>query len=425
MNEQHADHIQPHLEEIDLVDYINVVSAYRRTIVRNVVVVAVLVGIITLFLPKRYVAETSLLPPDDAQSSSLLSTLAGTPLAQLGISPASSTSDLFVQILQSRSVLDQVVQTAFDDGHGKTRPLMEIMKIRSREGARKVLQQSIRVSASTEGVIRLAVEMPRPKLAADVANAFVAALDQINQEKYTTRAKNSRIYIEQQLEETEQKLKQAADSLMVFKETYKAVSLEEQTKVAIEQAGEIKGKIIAKEVELGVALQTMKANNVYIVQLKKEIEELNKQYNKMQIGDAASLINATEFYIPFSEVPEVGLKLANLTRNMKVQQTVWELLNQQYYQAKIQEARDTPTVQVLDEAIPPEKAAKPQKKLLVIVAAFLALMMSIFWAFIKTYWEKTKHEGNSPQFITDMNQDYQLVKKWIEDRTRQKNKNYN
>ncbi|MBN2012883.1 hypothetical protein JW960_26370 [candidate division KSB1 bacterium] len=398
---------QPAIEEVNLVDYINVVTNHRWMIIRNVFFVAVVVAILSYLLPKQYSAETSLLPPNDSQSGGLMSALAGTPLMQLGISPVTSTSDLFVQILQSRSVLDQVLQTSFTDKQGEKRDLIDILKFTSPEKARRALVKSLTVSASTEGVIRVQVEMKSAKLAADVANAFVAALDQINQEKYATRAKNSRVYIEQQLKQTEQKLKEAADSLAAFQQKYKAIALEEQTKIAIEKAGEIKGNIVAKEVELGVALQTMKANNVHIVQLQKEIEELKKQYNRMQFGDVTDLASADEFYIPFSEVPDVSLKLATLSRDVKVQQTVWELLNQQFYQAKIQEARDTPTVQVLDEAVPPEIQSKPKKKLLVIVAAFLAFIMSIFWAFILTYIARVQREGDYPQFIVDLKSDYQ------------------
>ena len=194
---------------------------------------------------------------------------------------------------------------------------------------------------------------------------------------------------------TEEKLGTASKELVAFQEQNKAVSLEEQTEAAIKEAGELKGNIIAKEVELGVALQSLKPDHISIIKLRKELEELNKQYNYLQYGDDNNPEKQKEFYIPFSNVPEIGLELARLTRNVKVQETVWELLNQQYYHAKIQEARDTPTIEVLDIAVVPETRSKPKRKLLVLVGGFLAIMFNIFWVFAKDFYEKLKSDPTS------------------------------
>jgi tyrosine-protein kinase Etk/Wzc len=249
------------------------------------------------------------------------------------------------------------------------------------------------------------VEMGDRHLAAAVADAYAEELDKINKEKSISRAKSSRIYIENQLKKTEKNLKQASEALAQFQEKHKAVSLEEQTKTAIEKAGEVKGRILVKEVELGVMLQTMKPDNPSVVRVQKELDELKKQYQQLQYGDDISLEDQQEFYVPFSAVPEVGLKLAELTREVKVQETVWELLNQQYYQAKIQEARDTPTVQVLDKAVPPERRTKPKRKLLVLVAGTLSLFLTIFWAFVLEYFEKLQAREKEFQKVKGMFQE--------------------
>ena len=210
----------------------------------------------------------------------------------------------------------------------------------------------------------------------------------------------------------------ASEKLVKFREKYKAVSLKEQTKAAIEEAGAVKGKIIVKQVELGVALQTMKPENVFIIKLKKELEELKKQYNYLQYGNGEALEDKKEFYIPFADVPGVGLELANLLRDVKVQETVWGLLNQQYYQAKIQEARDTPTIQVLDEAVPPESKTKPKRKILILVGGFLALIFSIFFAFTAEFLERLKSDSSSSgkmnEMIDSVKRDWDGIKKSID-----------
>ncbi len=396
-------------DEINLFDYLNVLVKRRWMIVRNVVITAFGILIISFFLPKSYTARTTLLPPDESQQSGILTSLVGSPLANFGLPQATSTSDLFVQILMSRTVFDNVLQTKFTYNNKPARNLLSILNYESLEKARKALNKNVNISTSQEGIITIKVELFNRKLAADVANSFVTELDKVNMEKNTSRAKNSRVYIENQLKLTEKKMREASDSLALFKEQYKAVSLEDQTRTAIEKAGEIKGNIIAREVELGVALQTMKADNVYIIQLKKEIEELKKQYNYLQFGDSVALSETSEFYIPFANVPEVGLELARKIRDVKVQETVWELLNQQYYQAKIQEAKDTPTVQALDKAVPPEQRSRPKRKILILVFSFLAFIGSIFWAFALEYFEHVKDDPNSKQLMETVRTDARRV----------------
>ncbi|MDW7682382.1 MAG: GNVR domain-containing protein, partial [bacterium] len=268
-----------------------------------------------------------------------------------------------------------------------------------------------------------------PQLAANVANALVEQLDRINKEKSSSKAKNSRVYIENQLKQTEEKLKRASEELVDFKKKHKAVALEQQTEAAIKEAGEIKGRIIAKEVELGVAMQSLKPDHISIIRLKKELEELRKQYDYLQYGGEESFKTAKEFFIPFAEVPGVGLDLARLMREVKVQETVWELLNQQYYHAKIQEARDTPTVQVLDEAVPPETRSKPKRKLIVLVGAFLLLLGSVFWAyaldFYQTLQQDPKSRAKSQLMFKDFKSDIDKLKSLTKRKKRNQKKRSN
>ncbi len=408
--------------EIDLWDYVMVLHKHRKMIFRNVIVVAIAIALISIVLPRTYTAVTTILPPEEAQPIDLFSALYNSPLSNLIFNETKTTSDLYVEILKSRSVLDLVLSQEFrypkNSKKAQKKTLLQILNLKSFEKGRKKLLSKMSVKASQEGIITLSVELNDRYLAPDVANALVEALDKINKEKISSRAKNSRIYIENQLKITEEKLKAASAELVKFQEKYKAISLEEQTKAAIEKAAELKGKILAKNVELGVALQTMKPNNVYVVQLKKEIEELERQYNYLQYGKGkADVQDQKEFYIPFANIPEVGLELANLMREVKVQETVWELLNQQYYQAKIQEARDTPTIQVLDEAIPPEISSKPKRKLLVLVGSFLALIFSMFWAFVAEYFERLREQTERYQqtssIIQDLKRDWGQIRNYV------------
>ena len=159
--------------------------------------------------------------------------------------------------------------------------------------------------------------------------------------KAVSRARNSRVYIESQLSETLGRLNQATRDLADFQRQNPGGGAGgEQTKSAMERAGEVKGQMIAKEVQLGIMRQTMKPANPLIEKAQREFAELQRLYDRMQFGD----VKKTQDYdLAFDQVPDLGIHLAALLREVKIQETVlYALLNQQFYQARIEEARDTP-----------------------------------------------------------------------------------
>jgi uncharacterized protein involved in exopolysaccharide biosynthesis len=269
------------------------------------------------------------------------------------------------------------------------------------------------------------VELDDPKLAANVANACAEELDGVNQEKSVSRAKNSRIYIESQLAVTEKNLAEKTKLLVEFQQKNRAVSLENQMLASIRQVAELKGQIIAKEVQIGVMKQSMKATNPLVIRAQNELNELNRRYNELQYGADAEEKKDQEFYLPFADVPELGLQLAELTRDVSVQETVWELLNQQYYQAKIEEARDTPTVQALDRAIPPERRSFPKRKLMVVVAGLVSFVLSVIFAFIQEYASSVKERPEEKEqwdeIVESLKVDVSQFKEFV---ARNKRKNF-
>ncbi len=367
--------------ELNLVELLGRVVSNRWLILRNALVGAIALGLLSFLLPRRYTAVTTLLPPAEMPQSALQGLAAELPTVPFVLPKATSPAALFVEILKSRSARENVLQRTFSRNKREA-PLLQLLHAKSMESGLERLRRCTTVFASDQGIITIMVEMPEAQLAADVANAMVEALDQVNREKSVSRAKNSRLYIEQQLAQTEQKLREASQALASFQATHKAIALEEQTKAAIESAGDLKGRIIAKQVELGTLRLIMRPDNPEVIMAQRELEEMQARYNALQFGEEPAPKENKEFYIPIAELPEVARQLAELIREVKVQETVWELLNQQYYQAKIQEARDTPTVQQLDPAVPPERPSKPRRVLLMVVAGLVGGIATSIWLLV-------------------------------------------
>lgn len=371
-------------KEVNLWDYLMVLAKWRRMIGLNFIGVCLLVVLISLFLPKWYTATTSILPPQgEGGGLSLPSGLATLASLSGGLSlPGTATpSDVFAAILKSRSVAERVI---------RVNGLMKVYKVKDLQEAMRTLHNHSNIDVSPEGIIRIEVTEKDPSLAARVANSLVEALDGVNREKSTSRAKSARIFIEKRLDSTKAELKRAEERLRRFQEVHKAISLSDQTKAAIEKAADLRAEKAVLEIKLGVLCQSMGGTHPQVQRLRTQINEYDKQLRKMEFGGGED-----DFLLPFSQVPSFALELARLARDLKVEEEIFEFLTQQYEQAKIQEKRDTPTVQVLDEAIPPTQKSKPKRTVLVGLAGLLSLFVGVFLAFGLEYMERVSSSAES------------------------------
>jgi len=399
-------------EQIDLLDFLLALVNRRWMIVKTTFLAAVLALLLTFLIPKKYTATAILMPPAEGEKNSMLGVFSQVSVPGLSLPSNTTSAEILVQILKSRAVGERVLNRFFHV-ENDTLPLYRILKAPSSDIACWGLPNIVAFTVSEQGFIAIAAKMHNPQIAADVANAFVTELDNVNQEKSVSRAKSSRIYIAEQLVETEKKLTEATERLALFQQQNKTIALEEQTKASIEQAGELKGQILAQEIQLGVMLKSMKSENPLVVQTRRQLEALNRRYQELQHGGSPTSKN-DDVFLPITDVPHVGVQLALLLREAKAQETVWQLLNQQYYQAKIEEARNTPTVQVLDVAVPPPFPSSPKRKMWVFVFALLGFFLGIvavfFQAYVKQLESRPQEKARWLQMMGNLRDDVHAVK---------------
>jgi uncharacterized protein involved in exopolysaccharide biosynthesis len=233
-----------------------------------------------------------------------------------------------------------------------------------------------------------------------MANTYLDALDRINRTVNITEGQRKRIFLEKRLKEAKNDLSRAEIELKEFQEKYKLVSIEEQAKVAIEGAAKIKGEIIVAHTELEVLKQFGTGRQNEAIMLKSKIAELQNQLAKIESGNPGTNVlkengmveGESNFYIPFNELPALGMQLGRLIREAKIQEKVFELVTSQYEMAQIEEAKDVNTIQILDHAVPPDKKSSPKRALIVILSTVVALFLSIFLAFFVEYFQRLKIE---------------------------------
>jgi len=365
--------------EGSIVDYASAVWRRRWMIATLCVVALLLAFVISILLPKTYDSVATVLAPKEGAAGGLLPGLtASSGLLQqvVGLSLPSLTPnrDLLISVLRSRTIADSVV-AKFD--------LQQRYRERYREDAINRLRRVTTVSLTKEGVIAVRVEDTDATGAAEMANYYVELLDRLVAQYSRGEAGRQRGFLTAQLASAKADLDTAEEELRRFQEKNRAIVLQEQTKGAIEAAARLKGEIIAGEVQLQALRNFATEANPEIVLLRRRIDEMKRQLGQMQYGDgSAPTPNAgrRDFSVPFAKVPEVGLELARLTRQVKIQETLVTLLTQQGEQARLVEAKDVPVVQVLDRAVPSERPIRPRVAVNIAVSVAGSLLLGVFLA---------------------------------------------
>ena len=380
----------PQTDEVTLFDYWQVISKRKWGIVALCAVMTMGTLVVSFLLPKIYESTATLLPQLESNNGvglgALFASGAASSAAQsLGISlpgsPATPT-DVFTAMLKSRIMADDIIRR-FD--------LMEHYETKTMHDARGSLEGATRIVVTKEKVIKVAVEDKDPQLASDIANFYVSNLDRLNQTLSVSKARENRKFIEQRVAETQTALVKVEDALKEFQTQNRTVAIEAQSKAMIEATAMIQAQIMAQEVQLQVMGSYLSSNNPEIARVQSSISELRKQLQIMETGKSGKeRLPGDRLRPAITSVPTLALEYGRLARDLKVQETLYALLISQYEQAKLTEARDTPTVQVLDPAIPAERKSRPKILLNVLIAGILSLFVGLFWAFVRGAMDRRK-----------------------------------
>jgi len=383
-------------DEVSLLDYWRITWKHKWLIGILFLISTIGTLVISSLLPKIYVSRASIIVPTEVGAGGLLtsmaSAVAGQEIANLAIPSLPSMTpnkDLFLSILKSRTIAKAVV---------KGLNLGEYYKTSHIEKAANRLRKATNITTSREGVISVVVEDAAPTVAANIANTYLEYLDRLMARFGAGAAGRQRVFIERRLVTTKRDLKQAEEGLRTFQEKNRTISLQDQARGAIGVTTQLKGEIIATEVQLQMVRNFATEANPIVISLRRRIDELKKQLAQMQFGaglDLPSVGNNSghsqkELHLPAVRFPEVGLAYARLIRDLKVQEIVYSLLTQQLEQTKIVEAKDTPVVQVLDRAVPAIRHSRPKVKLNVAIAGVASLFLGIFIAFLLEYTHRRK-----------------------------------
>ena len=367
----------------------------RRGMLYRVSLYALLASTLVAFLiPKRYESTARLMPPDNQSGSGLAMAaaamsgaagaggLGGIASDLLGLK---STSDVFVGILGSRTAEDKLIQQ-FD--------LKKLYGDRRMEDARKDLAEHTAISVDRKSqIISITVTDRSPQRAAAMGQAYVEELNNLVAALSTSSARRERIFLEGRLQTVSQDLEAAEKEFSQFASKNTAIDIKEQGKAMVEAAAMLQGQFIAAQAQYEGLREIYTDNNPRVRSAKARIDELQRQLEKLG-GKGESSINASSqpgdsMYPSIRKLPLLGVTYADLYRHTKIQEAVLETLTKEYELAKVQEAKEIPTVKVLDTANTPDKKSFPPRLLIIFLGTTLAFATAACWVFGKTAWDAT------------------------------------
>ncbi len=364
-------------QDINMYHYLQVLAKWRRFLLINIGVVVVAVAVVTFFMPNLYLSTASILPPkQDSGMGGAISQLTKDflPSGMLGKLGVNQGSYNYLAILNSRSAKDSVVRK-FD--------LINVYDVshKSMEGAIRELENRCTFEIGENGDITVAVLDEDATRAAAMANYFVEVLNTISIQLSTQEARNNREFLGKRYDQAREDMRMIEDSMKAFQTKYGIYALPEQTKAAIEAAAQIKAQSSIAEVELGILERSLGRDNSQTRLKEMEIHELNSKLRALKFGSDTPTDRDLELFVPFKDVPEVGIRYLRLYREFEIQAKIMQLVIPMYEQAKVEEQKTVPVVLVLDTAVPADKKDRPKRSLLVLttfIMGFFLFTMIVF-----------------------------------------------
>lgn len=373
--------------QADLLEILLVLAREKKPIFKITGALTLLATIVVFVMPKLYTATATILPPQ--QNQSVLSTLMGQvggaaslDLRDLGLK---NPADVFVAMLQSRTVEDSLINR-FD--------LRKIYNVKRYQDARKILEKRSEINPEKEGLISIEVSDRDPQRAADIANTWVDELRSLDQNLALTEAAQRRVFFEQKLAAERDDLSKAELAMKALEEKTGLIQPDAQARALITAVADFRAQVAAKQVQLQSLRTYATEDNPDVKRVERELAELQAQSSKLsQMERSGADLGGGNLQVPTRRVPEANLEYLRVARELKYNESLYDFLGKQLEAARIDESKNAIMVQVVDKAVPPERKSSPKRLLIIAVTAVASFLLSCLGVLI---WEAIRRKQQDP-----------------------------
>lgn len=382
-------------DHLGVVDLLLSLVRHKKLILGLPLIAGILSALYTYTLPIMYTGTVKLLPPQQAGggAAALLSQLGGALGGATGA--ARGSNDLYVGMLKSRTVADQMIERFDLDkyyGHAiKTDTRIDLA------GHTEILP-------GRDGIMVINVEDKDPKMAANMANAYAEELLNLTKVLAVTEAARRRLFFEQQLEKTKNAMTAAEVSARQGLESGGGLAkADDQGRAIVSITSRLRGQISIKEVQIASMRAYAAEQNPELLRAQEELQALKRELARFEDS------NSSQGQGALGKQNNGALENLARLREVKYQETLYELFARQFEAAKLDEARDSAVVQVMDNAIEPDKKSKPSRRLIVMVTMLAALVIAILGALFLEAMARTRADPRKAARLAEIRQ---LLAQW-------------
>lgn len=409
MNNQNQNEMHKETEGSTFVEFLTVVVRHRHFLATFILSITIVATAYALLAPKWYKSTSVVLA---AEQTDFLGGLSGLSSLVKGFSASkglasltgNSETDRYLAILQSATVLDNVIN------HFNLRQVYE-MEDTYYEKVVKELKGNVEMEVGDEGQLIMSVFDEDRQRAADMANYFVAQLNEVNSRMHVQNAKANREFIEKRYHKNMYDIDSLETSMREFQQKYGVIAVPEQLKTTVSAMAALYGQLVEKQLELSVLEQSLNDEHPLVGMAQAQVKELEKKIKAMNNGEAVPNGDDFNLLIPFKQAPELAGKYLKIYRDLEIQYKILEFVTPLYEQAKVEEVRSTPSVVVLDKAGPAERKAKPKGTIYLLVSFVISTLLGLFIVFFIEMVNKIKREHPERYaFIsTSLEKDYRKI----------------
>jgi uncharacterized protein involved in exopolysaccharide biosynthesis len=362
---------------------------HRRLLLRVAGITLVLSAAIAFLIPKRYESVARLMPPEQSSSgTAMLAALAGHSLGGLGglsslagLLGGRTSSALYIDLLHSRTISDHIIDR-FN--------LQHVYRKRYRIDTVKYLaRHTTVVDDKKSGVITVTFSDTDPRRAQAITQAYLDELNGLVTHNNTSSARREREFIEKRLVNVQAELQAAEKALGQFSSNNVTFDIKEQTHAMVDAAAKLQGELIFGQSELDSLQQIYGDGNVRVRAARARLGVLKSELTKMSGSSSDEPSgDSSELYPSLRQIPKLAVPYADLYRRVKIQETVFELLSEQYEMSRIEEAKDTPVVSVFDQPLVAEKKSFPPRLLIILLVTAFAVMTTSFYIVLTAMWQQ-------------------------------------
>jgi len=378
---------------------------HRRLLMRVFLIAAACSIALAFLIPKRYTSTAMIMPPANTNSSSvMIAALAGRALGGGSSNNFSSlagsllgtgnTTALYIDLIKSGTIGDHLIER------------FELQKVYDKryriDTAKKLARRTSVTEDKKSGVITITVEDGDRVRARDLAQGYLDELNLLLTHTSTTSAHQERVFIERRLQTAHTDLVRAQQELSNFSTSHTTIDIKEQTRAMVDAMARVQAELIAEQSSLSSLRQIYGDQNIRVKSAESRIGSLQQKLNSLAGTPGAGVdvpVSNDQPYPALRSLPQLAVPYAELYRNLRIQETLFELLTQQYELSRIEEAKDVPVVSVIDAPGIAEKKSFPPRTLLTLALTVISLLITAAFLLIRDRWEQIPAETAQKVFL--------------------------